>query len=142
MPSRLRTVPSSSWNIYDLRRNATHLYKIHQIPRQTPIILHQPLVSRFRVIFPLLGQILNGISVSGPPKIGERPYPRQFHPVEMTPVFEYFLGNQPPNQQCYHPRHVYHKHQLLNNPHLSVPTQSSNITCKYYITRENPKYIH
>ena len=33
---------------------------------------------------------MNGISVSGPPKIGERPYPRQFHPVEFTPVFEYF----------------------------------------------------
>ena len=27
-------------------------------------------------------QKVNGISVSGPPKIGERPYPRQFHPVE------------------------------------------------------------
>jgi len=30
-----------------------------------------------------MGQKVNGISVSGPPKIGERPYPRPFHPVEI-----------------------------------------------------------
>ena len=28
-------------------------------------------------------QKVNGISVSGPPKIGERPYPSPFHPVEI-----------------------------------------------------------
>ena len=32
-----------------------------------------------------MGQKVNGISVSGPPKIGERPYPKWFHPVEITP---------------------------------------------------------
>jgi len=30
-----------------------------------------------------MGQKVNGISVSEPPKIGERPYPRPFHPVEI-----------------------------------------------------------
>jgi len=30
-------------------------------------------------------QKVNGISVSEPPKIGERPYPSPFHPVELWP---------------------------------------------------------
>ena len=30
-------------------------------------------------------QKVNGISVSDTPKIGERPYPNQFHPVEISP---------------------------------------------------------
>ena len=86
-------VRSSRTNIHlpltNLRRNAALPHTIYifnlKILKFTPgphTILHQPLVSRFPVIFPLSGQILNGISVSGPPFFGERPYPRQFHPVE------------------------------------------------------------
>ena len=91
-----------------------------------PTILHQPLVSRFRVIFPLLGQILNGISVSGPPKIGERPYPRQFHPVE----FSLFLTR---NCQFYIPPHelrpvFYHNYPqstlLYARPHINITTRN------------------
>ena len=46
---------------------------------------------------------LNGISVSRPPKIGERPYPRQFHPVE----FARFQAIFPPlrSHPCHHSTH-------------------------------------
>jgi len=73
------------------------------ITRDTPTsspppttILHQPQISQIYVNFGILGQNLNGISVSGPPFFGERPYPRQFHPVEMTPIFTDF----PPTNLC------------------------------------------
>ena len=56
-------------------------------PAPPPLILHQPQKSWFCVILGQNPQKVNGISVSGPPKIGERPYPRPFHPVE----FPHFL---------------------------------------------------
>ena len=70
-----------------LRRNATQKHRIHP---HTPLILHQPQISRFYVILAILGPKVNGISVSGPPIFGERPYPRQFHPVEFPPFLRYF----------------------------------------------------
>ena len=71
--------------------------------RGTPTILHQPQISRFRVIFRKNLLFLNGISVSRPPKIGERPYPRQFHPVEFTRFQAIF----PPlrSHPCHHSTH-------------------------------------
>ena len=60
------------------------------IPTPDATILHQPPEFQFQAIFPILPQNLNGISVSGPPFFGERPYPRQFHPVGFTPFFGYF----------------------------------------------------
>ena len=65
------------------------------IPPPTPIISHQPLESQNYVIFTISAQILNGISVSGPPIFGERPYPSQFHPVESDPFFVDFLMISP-----------------------------------------------
>ena len=56
-------------------------------PTPPPLILHQPRKSWFCVILGQNPQKVNGISVSGPPFFGERPYPRPFHPVE----FPHFL---------------------------------------------------
>ena len=44
---------------------------------------------------------MNGISVSGPPKIGERPYPKWFHPVEIPPKFVKIQWKWAKNQQKY-----------------------------------------
>ena len=59
-------------------------------PRKTSTVIHQPQISQIYVIFGILGQNLNGIPVSRPPFFGERPYPRQFHPVEFTPFLTVF----------------------------------------------------
>jgi len=49
-----------------------------------------------------MGQKVNGISVSDTPKIGERPYPSRFHPVEITPKTAQICGESHPKQ---HPTH-------------------------------------
>ena len=69
-----------------LWHNATQKHRIYP---HTPLILHQPQISRFYVILAILGPNLNGISVSRPPFFGERPYPRQFHPVEFRRFSRY-----------------------------------------------------
>ena len=82
--------PASPGNLISCGTTQPIYYQCNQDPPRHPTILHQPPEFQFYVIFRVLGQKVNGISVSGPPKIGERPYPRQFHPVGFTPVFEYF----------------------------------------------------
>ena len=46
-------------------------------------------------------QKVNGISVSETPKIGERPYPQPFHPVEITPKFSQNRSNPTQNPQIH-----------------------------------------
>ena len=64
-------------------------------PAEIQIILHQPRKCRKYVKIRKMGQKVNGISVSGPPKIGERPYPSPFHPVENGGKIEGNHPNQP-----------------------------------------------
>ena len=45
-----------------------------------------------------MGRKVNGISVSDTPKIGERPYPSPFHPVEITPK----TGKNPSSEATNH----------------------------------------
>ena len=121
-----------------LRRNAALPHTIHifnpKILKSTPdthTILHQPLVSRFWLIFRILGIILNGISVSGPPFFGERPYPRQFHPVEMTPFFAIFR----PQNSCAEPTITLKPNisPLAFNPPIILPNhQSSHSSTNLY----------
>ena len=86
--------------------------------RTTPI-LHQPQISQNFVDFTILGLFLNGISVSRPPFFGERPYPRQFHPVEKPLILARFS--------------VSHHNLTANNPyptrlpHLFYPSQRYTI---------------
>ena len=56
-------------------------------PRKTPSISHQPRKSKNQGKNGKMGQKVNGISVSETPKIGERPYPSPFHPVEIPSKF-------------------------------------------------------
>ena len=84
---------------------------IIQKPRISPTLLHQPPESRFCAIFGQTPWNLNGISVSDTPKIGERPYPRPFHPVEMTPIFAQ-------NSQFFMPRHP--QPSTHHRPHQSI----------------------
>jgi len=58
-----------------------------------------------------MGQKVNGISVSETPKIGERPYPQPFHPVEITPKFTQ-------NQQNNAPRSQFMSYLRVTNPQI------------------------
>jgi len=60
-----------------------HPRKINLKTRKPLTILHQPLETQIWRKIRKNGQNLNGISVSETPKIGERPYPSPFHPVEI-----------------------------------------------------------
>ena len=100
-------------------------------PTQTPTILHQPPETWFSVIFSQNPQILNGISVSDTPIFGERPYPRQFHPVEMTPIFALESSISRPPQQIYTPHDLCQvPPSQTNSPQRRLPIiPSSNHTC-------------
>ena len=77
----------------NLRRNAALKLPMNIISTKLPRVTHYTTPTpNFLILgdFPSFTQNLNGISVSRPPKIGERPYPMQFHPVEFTPIFRYF----------------------------------------------------
>jgi len=71
-----------------------------------------------------IAQKVNGISVSEPPKIGERPYPSPFHPVENPPKSGKF-----------------HVSTSLKASHTSThnvsPTDKSNYLAK--LTHKTPK---
>ena len=100
------------------------------IPR-TPLILHQPQISRFYVILAILGPNLNGISVSGPPIFGERPYPRQFHPVEFTPIFVIFEPQNPRVESQSLPQTKYPITSLTSTHYIT--TTKSFIVISIYI---------
>ena len=72
---------------------------------RTAPILHQPQISQNFVNFAILGLFLNGIPVSGPPFFGERPYPRQFHPVEKPLILARFS--------------VAHHNLIITNPYYT-----------------------
>jgi len=87
-PNNIDQIPTKS------HTNFTHLQAaiFHKLnlksspdPRKVPTIIHQPHKSQNYVKIGFSGLKVNGISVSETPKIGERPYPRQFHPVEICP---------------------------------------------------------
>jgi len=80
--------PWSNATLSPLNAHNSPLYPL-KYP-ETHTILHQPRESRFCLNFKKNPQKVNGISVSDTPKIGERPYPRQFHPVETTLFFGHF----------------------------------------------------
>ena len=112
-----------------LRSNTSIFDKDAQLrpkPVPPPLILHQPHKSQFRVNFRFLAQILNGISVSGPPFFGERPYPRQIHPVENTLIFDNFRPKttiyqcyqHPPDNPVVYTTPIYHTHA----PHHVIST--------------------
>ena len=112
-------------------------------PPRHPVILHQPPETQKYVIFPILPQNLNGISVSGPPFFGERPYPRQFHPVEMTPIFANFRP-QTCESTSYQPRKIPTKPCNNSNPHIHIPPPTYQRTKSIIYTiiqaHKPPKY--
>jgi len=69
-----------------------------RILRESATILHQPRKSQIWVKNGKSAQKVNGISVSETPKIGERPYPRQFHPVEIRGKIGKIHGKPPKSQ--------------------------------------------
>jgi len=85
-------------------------------PRRTPSISHQPRKSRNYVKIRKMGRKVNGISVSDTPKIGERPYPSPFHPVEITPKTGQIYGN-PREITAYTP----HKPNFVTLNHQITP---------------------
>ena len=74
-------------------------------------------------------QNLNGISVSRPPIFGERPYPRQFHPVGFPP---FFTSRNP----IFKPTHVPHPRSHVNLSRSPCLSSVSYITIcnKLHIT--------
>ena len=117
-------VPDTTWHVvflrvlWCLRRNATQKHPFH--PR-TLIILHQPQISRFYVILAISGPNLNGVSVSGPPKIGERPYPRQFHPVGFPGFSAIFHPSQSPTQYTLPPTsQIKHQSPVMWSKHANI----------------------
>ena len=109
-------LPNPTALIYPAGQHRTKTTHVTFMPHH-PTILHQPRKSWFYVKFRFLTQILNGIPVSRPPFFGERPYPRQFHPVEMTPIFTQFSSFYTihrPHIQCSTPNYsIYHTQSLL-----------------------------
>ena len=142
-------VPDTTWHVvflrvlWCLRRNAAQKHHFH--PR-TLIILHQPQISRFYVILAISGPNLNGVSVSGPPKIGERPYPRQFHPVGFPGFSAIFHPSQSPTRSIrYHlpaKSNINHQQCEVNMqiyitptyPHPTLPLYESHRYMSYYPT--------
>ena len=89
-------------------------------PTPPPLILHQPRKSWFCVILGQNPQKVNGISVSKPPIFGERPYPRQFHPVG----FSRFL----PRNRWFSAPHPTHHMSTTNQDIYPTPPASSHST--------------
>jgi hypothetical protein len=56
-------------------------------------IIHQPQKFQDSVKFPENPRILNGVSVSKIPKIGERPYPDHYWHETQSPNFDHFQVN-------------------------------------------------
>ena len=80
------------------------------LPHRTTPILHQPQISQNFVNFTILGLFLNGIPVSRPPFFGERPYPRQSHPVGKPLILARF--HHLPDTSYAHTMPAYHNHHL------------------------------
>ena len=90
-PNTTRDLPRGATQLIPQDTQIMHIPPIstHIYPH-TRLILHQPRKSRKYVNFPFYPQNLNGIPVSRPPFFGERPYPRQFHPVGNHPFLTIF----------------------------------------------------
>ena len=108
--------------------------KIRPPHPESATILHQPRKSQKSGKNRKIGENLNGISVSETPKIGERPYPRPFHPVEITP-------NLAKIAQIPHKIHKFTAQitpKLSKNPihqvlKLSLDRGTDAISCLHYI---------
>ena len=85
-------------------------------PRKVPTIIHQPHKSQNYVKIGFSGLKVNGISVSGPPFFGERPYPRQFHPVENDPLFAIFHPNR--HLSAHNTHQITTQRSIIRPPHL------------------------
>ena len=114
--------------------------KFSPTPRESASIIHQPRKCRKYVKIRKMGQKVNGISVSETPKIGERPYPSPFHPVEITPKISQFQGKSQGNHN-YHSqlprqhnttRHFYHKNPIHQSTPISLDRGTDAISCLHY----------
>ena len=108
---------------------------IPYFPSHTHTILHQPPESQFWLIFRKNPRKVNGISVSGPPKIGERPYPRQFHPVGFPLFFD-------PGTQFSRPPAHYSMVPILTTPITYSPDLNHINPCQNHINHIRQLPIH